>query len=166
MNGRKYPPNDMSRISSLTQPSFNMPTDHATVTFSNVWVPSTAMLGPLNRGLSIAQAFVHENRIRQAASSLGAAQYCIEESIKYARTRKPFGQELAKNQAITFPVVELAAQASMLELLILKTASRMDGMEGADVERELSGEIGMCNYYANRWVSCLILAQKRLSFLE
>lgn len=127
-----------------------MPTDHATVSFTNVWVPQTAILGTGGLGLSIAQAFVHENRIRQAASSLGAAQYCIEESIKYARSRKPFGQELARNQAITFPVVELAAQASMLELLILKTAWQMDGMEAREVERELSDKISVCNYYSNR----------------
>lgn len=127
-----------------------MPTDHATVSFKNVWVPNSAMLGTLGKGLSIAQGFVHENRIRQAASSLGAAQYCIEESIKYARTRKPFGQELARNQAITFPIVELATQASMLELLILKTASEMDQMDSRAIETELSDKVSMCNYYANR----------------
>ena len=47
--------------------TFNMPTDHATVSFSNVFVPSTAILGAPHSGLRVAQAFVHENRIRQAA---------------------------------------------------------------------------------------------------
>jgi hypothetical protein len=49
-----------------------MPTDHATVSIKDVWVPETALLGPIHNGLGVAQAFVHENRIRQAASSLGA----------------------------------------------------------------------------------------------
>src|SRR3546814_3060700 len=78
--------------------------------FTGVWVPDSARLGPEGGGLSIAQSFVHQNRIRQAASSLGAAVYCIEESVRYARTRKPFGEALAKNQAIQFPLVELATQ--------------------------------------------------------
>lgn len=127
-----------------------MPTDHATVTFDNVWIPATSLFGPLHHGLSVAQAFVHENRIRQAASSLGAAIYCINESITYARRRKPFGSELAHNQAIQFPLVELATQAEMLRLLIRKTATEMDAMDFKQVEWELSDRVSMCNYVANR----------------
>ncbi len=36
------------------------------------------------------------------------AVYCIEESVKYARAREPFGEELSRNQAIQWPLVELA----------------------------------------------------------
>ncbi|KAE9401750.1 putative acyl-CoA dehydrogenase [Gymnopus androsaceus JB14] len=130
--------------------TFNMPTDHATVSFTNVFVPDSAVFGPIDNGLAIAQSFVHENRIRQAASSLGAAVFCITESVKYARQRKPFGEELAKNQAIQFPLVELATQAEMLRLLIRKTAWEMDRMEQKEVERKISDKVSMCNYWANR----------------
>ncbi|HBR84235.1 MAG TPA: acyl-CoA dehydrogenase, partial [Erythrobacter sp.] len=82
----------------------NMPTDHPRLSVNDVWVPDSAILGREGGGLALAQSFVHQNRIRQAASSLGAAQYCIEQSVRYARTRKPFGEELAKNQAIQFPL--------------------------------------------------------------
>jgi acyl-CoA dehydrogenase len=51
-------------------------------------------------------------------SSLGAAEYCIEESIKYARTRKPFGKELSTNQAIQFPIVELATVSDVFFLSV------------------------------------------------
>ena len=132
--------------------TFNMPTDHPRMTFDNVWVPDSAMLGAEGRGLSLAQSFVHQNRIRQAASSLGAASFCVEESVKYARARKPFGEELARNQAIQFPLVELATQCEMLRMLIYKTAWEMDRMEHSAIERELSDKISMCNYWANRLV--------------
>ena len=132
--------------------TFNMPTDHPRMTFDNVWVPDSAMLGAEGRGLSLAQSFVHQNRIRQAASSLGAASFCVEESVKYARQRKPFGEELARNQAIQFPLVELATQCEMLRMLIYKTAWEMDRMEHSAIERELSDKISMCNYWANRLV--------------
>ncbi|CAG4906844.1 acyl-CoA dehydrogenase family protein [Paraburkholderia saeva] len=130
--------------------TFNMPTDHPRVSFTNVWVSEDALLGPLDGGLSVAQHFVHENRIRQAASSLGAADYCIRESVKYARVRKPFGQELARNQGIQFPLVELATQVEMLRLLIRKTAWEMDQMPKPEVERQLSDKVAMCNFWANR----------------
>ncbi len=130
--------------------TFNMPTDHPRLTFNNVWVPESAMLGEEGRGLALAQSFVHQNRIRQAASSLGAATFCVEESVKYARSRKPFGEALSKNQAIQFPLVELATQAEMLRLLIRKTAWDMDNMPHKEVEHRLSDKVSMCNYWANR----------------
>ncbi|SFR68545.1 acyl-CoA dehydrogenase [Marinobacter daqiaonensis] len=130
--------------------TFNMPTDHPRVSFTNVWVPDTAVFGPLDGGLAIAQHFVHENRIRQAASSLGAADFCIRESVKYARRRKPFGQELARNQGIQFPLVELATQVEMLRLLIRKTAWEMDQLSKPEVANQLSDKVSMCNYWSNR----------------
>ncbi|WP_417547746.1 acyl-CoA dehydrogenase family protein [Marinobacter segnicrescens] len=130
--------------------TFNMPTDHPRVSFTNVWVPEAAVFGPMDGGLAIAQHFVHENRIRQAASSLGAADYCIRESVKYARERKPFGQELARNQGIQFPMVELATQVEMLRLLIRKTAWEMDQMSKPEVAKQISDKVAMCNFWSNR----------------
>ncbi|MFN5509642.1 MAG: acyl-CoA dehydrogenase family protein, partial [Burkholderiales bacterium] len=132
--------------------TFNMPTDHPRVSFTNVWVPDSAMFGSEGAGLPLAQSFVHENRIRQAASSLGAAQFCVNESVKYARERAPFGKALATNQAIQFPLVELATQCEMLRLLIRKTAWEMDQMPHPEVEKKLSDKVSMCNYWANRLV--------------
>ncbi|WP_086619027.1 acyl-CoA dehydrogenase family protein [Erythrobacter tepidarius] len=132
--------------------TFNMPTDHPRLSVTNVWVPDSAILGQEGRGLALAQSFVHQNRIRQAASSCGAALYCIDESVKYARERKPFGEELARNQAIQFPLVELATQAEMLRLLIFKTAWEMDNMPHEEIERTISDKVSMCNYWANRLV--------------
>jgi len=132
--------------------TFNMPTDHPKVKYTDVWVPESAILGALDNGLAVAQHFVHENRIRQAASSLGAAQYCIDEAVKYARERKPFGKPLAVNQGIQFPLVELQTDAEMLRLLIYKTAAEMDSMSKPEVALRLSDKVSMCNYKANRLV--------------
>ena len=132
--------------------TFNMPTDHPRVSFTGVWVPDSALFGPLGGGLALAQHFVHENRIRQAASSLGAASFCIEEAVRYARARRPFGRPLAENQAVQFPLVELATQCEMLRQLIRKTAWEMDRMSKPEVEKKLSDKVSMCNYWANRLV--------------
>lgn len=128
--------------------TFNMPTDHAHVRFTNVEVDETQLFGELGRGLQIVQHFFNENRIRQAASSLGAAQYCINESVEYAKERKPFGKPLAVNQAIQFPLVDLQARASMLRSFIRETAWLMD-QDGAFT---VSDKISMANYQGNRLV--------------
>ncbi|HEX6394124.1 MAG TPA: acyl-CoA dehydrogenase family protein [Acidimicrobiales bacterium] len=126
--------------------TFNMPTDHGRISLTNVRVPHSAILGDEGRGLAVVQHFFNENRIRQAASSLGAAQYCISESVEYARERKPFGKPLAENQGIQFPLVELQTQCEMLRALIHKTAWLMDA-EGAFSQ---SQQVSMCNYWSNR----------------
>jgi acyl-CoA dehydrogenase len=132
--------------------TFNMPTDHPRLSLNGIWVPEDAYWGEIDRGLGIGQSFVHQNRIRQAASSLGAAVFCIEESVKYARQRKPFGKPLAENQAIQFPLVELATQCEMLRQLIRKTAWEMDRSDHKQIETTLSDKVSMCNYWANRLV--------------
>ena len=126
--------------------TFNMPTDHAHIRLTDVRVPHSAIFGGEGKGLQVVQHFFNENRIRQAASSLGAAQFCIDESVKYARERKPFGKALSANQAIQFPLVELQTQCEMLRALIHKTAWLMDE-HGAFSQ---SDKVSMCNYWANR----------------
>ena len=126
--------------------TFNMPTDHAHVSFTNIRVPDAAIFGGEGRGLQVVQHFFNENRIRQAASSLGAAQFCINESVEYAKLRRPFGKALATNQAIQFPLVELQTQCEMLRALIHKTAWMMDTYGAFSV----SDKVSMCNYWSNR----------------
>ena len=130
--------------------TFNMPTDHPRVSIKNVWVPDEAMWGTEGQGLRLGQSFVHQNRIRQAASSLGAAVYCVQESVKYARARKPFGQPLSDNQAIQWPLIELHTQCEMLRQLIRKTAWEIDRLPHREVERQVSDKVSMCNYIGNR----------------
>ncbi|HCC46483.1 MAG TPA: acyl-CoA dehydrogenase [Gammaproteobacteria bacterium] len=126
--------------------TFNMPTDHGTVSFNDVYVDNASIFGEEGHGLQIVQHFFNENRIRQAASSLGAAQYCINESVKYAQERKPFGKPLSTNQGIQFPLVELNTTAAMLRALIHKTAWQMDKYGAFSV----SDQVSMCNYIGNR----------------
>jgi alkylation response protein AidB-like acyl-CoA dehydrogenase len=132
---------------------FNMPTDHAEVTLAGVRVPDSAILGELGRGLDCAQLFIHENRIRQAASSLGAAQFCIDESIRYAKDRIMFGKPLADYQGIQWQLVELQTDAEFLRNTIYKTAWQMDqAADGASTEAKMSvtDKVSMVNYRGNQ----------------
>ena len=128
--------------------TFNMPTDHGEVELDNVRVPADAVLGELDRGLEVGQTFLHENRIRQAASSLGAAQYCIDRAVAYAGERSVFGKPLAVNQAVQWPLVELQTEAQMVRLLVYYAASHLDGNH----HMEVSDKVSMANYRANRLV--------------
>ena len=127
--------------------TFNMPTDHAEVTLTDVRVGPEAVFGEVGQGLYLAQHFVHENRIRQAASSLGAGQFCVDEAVRYANERITWGKPLAVNQGIQFPLVELHTEAAMLRQLIRETAWRLDQQH----HLEVTHQVAMCNYRANRF---------------
>jgi acyl-CoA dehydrogenase len=128
--------------------TFNMPSDHGEVELHDVAVPDDAVLGEVDRGLEVAQTFLHENRIRQAASSLGAAQYCIDRAVAYARDRVVFGKPLSVNQAVQWPLVELQTEAQMVRLLVRYAAWHLD----RNHHLEVSDKVSMANYRANRLV--------------
>jgi acyl-CoA dehydrogenase len=128
--------------------TFNMPTDHGEVELKDVRVPNEAVLGEVGRGLEVGQTFLHENRIRQAASSLGAAQYCIDRAVGYANDRSVFGKPLSVNQAVQWPLVELQTEAQMVRLLVYYAATQLDDNH----HMEVSDKVSMANYRANRLV--------------
>ena len=128
--------------------TFNMPSDAAEVKLQNVRVPADAILGEEGRGLAPANTFTHENRIRQAASGVGAAQFCISESVEYAKQRRVFGKPLWLNQAIQFPLAELQTECEMVRNLVYKTAWHLDRNQHMDV----TDKVSMCNYRGNRLV--------------
>ena len=126
--------------------TFNMPTDHAEVTLREVRVTDDAILGEEGRGLELAQRFVHENRIRQAASSLGAAAYCIDEAVRWARERTVWGKPLWRNQGIQFPLAELWTDCALVRGLVRSTAAELDRRH----HMEVTHLVAMANYRANR----------------
>ncbi len=128
--------------------TFNMPTDHAEVRMTDVCVPHSALVHEEGEGLTLAQHFVHENRIRQAASGVGAAQFCIDESVAYAQERHTWGEPLSSRQAIQFPLAELHTECEMVRGLVYKTAWHLDQQH----HMQVSHMVSMANYRANRLV--------------
>jgi acyl-CoA dehydrogenase len=130
--------------------TFNMPTDHAEVELVDVRVPGDAVLGEEGLGLATALFFVHENRLRQAASGVGAADYCVRESVAFAKERITFGKPLAERQAIQWPLAELATDVQLLRTFVRAVAREMD--TGGDRVSGLSDKVSMANFRANRLV--------------
>jgi alkylation response protein AidB-like acyl-CoA dehydrogenase len=126
--------------------TFNMPTDHAEVSLKEVRVGDDAILGEPELGLALAQRFVHENRIRQAASSLGAALFCIDEAVEWARERVVWGRPLWRNQGIQFPLAELWTECELVRGLVRRTAQELDRHH----HMEVTHLVAMANYRANR----------------
>lgn len=123
-----------------------MPTDHAEVELDAVEVDDDAVLGEVGKGLALARHFVVENRIRQAASSVGAARYCIERSVDRARERVTFGSPLSERQAIQWQLAELHTEAEMVRGLVHRVAWLADRHD----KFSILDKVAMANFRANR----------------
>jgi short-chain 2-methylacyl-CoA dehydrogenase len=81
------------------------------LTFEDVRVPEQNLLGERGRGYANFLRILDEGRIAIAALSTGAAQGCVDESVKYAREREAFGQPIGRHQAIEFTIARMEARA-------------------------------------------------------
>lgn len=70
------------------------------LTFDDVRVPETAILGSFGQGYKIAAGFLNEGRIGIAAQQLGIAQGCFDATIPYTLERIQFGQPIFNFQVI------------------------------------------------------------------
>ncbi|MDI3315602.1 MAG: acyl-CoA dehydrogenase family protein [Mycobacterium sp.] len=81
------------------------------LSFVDVRVPEENLLGERGRGYANFLRILDEGRIALAALSTGAAQGCVDESVKYAGEREAFGQPIGRYQHIEFTIARMEARA-------------------------------------------------------
>ena len=81
------------------------------LSFDDVRVPQENLLGERGCGYANFLRILDEGRIAIAALSVGAAQGCVDECVKYSKEREAFGQPIGRNQAIAFKIARMEARA-------------------------------------------------------
>ncbi len=104
--------------------------DTHSLMFQDVKVPKENRIGEDGFGFTFAMNTLNGGRIGIASQALGIASGALELSIKYAKERKAFGQEIAKHQAIQFKLADMATKIDAARLLCLQAAQLKD--EGKD----------------------------------
>ncbi|AYA24415.1 acyl-CoA dehydrogenase [Rhodococcus gordoniae] len=95
------------------------------LTFADVRVPEENLLGERGRGYANFLRILDEGRIAIAALSTGAAQGCVDESVKYAKEREAFGSPIGNNQAIAFKIARMEARAHAARTAYYDAAAAM-----------------------------------------
>ena len=106
------------------------------LSFNNVRVPADNLLGERGRGYANFLQTLDEGRIAVAALSVGAAQGCLDESLKYAKERKTFGKPIGNHQSIAFKIAEMQARTHIARLAYYHAAALMDS--GKDFKAQAS----------------------------
>nr|WP_106783459.1 acyl-CoA dehydrogenase [Lysinibacillus timonensis] len=92
------------------------------ITFENMKIPASQLLGEENHGFKIAMANLDIGRIGIAAQALGIAEAALEASVEYAKGRIQFGKPIAKQQGVGFKLADMATAVEAAKLLVYKAA--------------------------------------------
>jgi short/branched chain acyl-CoA dehydrogenase len=93
--------------------------------FDDCRVPAENLLGERGRGYAQFLSILDEGRIAIAALSVGLAQGCVDESVRYAREREAFGAPIGSYQAIQFKIADMEARAHTARLAYYAAAAKL-----------------------------------------
>jgi alkylation response protein AidB-like acyl-CoA dehydrogenase len=93
--------------------------------FDDCRVPAENLLGERGRGYAQFLSILDEGRVAIAALSVGLAQGCVDESVRYAREREAFGNPIGSYQAIQFKIADMEARAHTGRLAYYAAAAKM-----------------------------------------
>jgi len=116
------------------------------VTFDDVRVPVTDLVGEEGRGFRYLLDGLNPERILVASEALGIGYAALRRAVRYASDRVVYGHPIGKNQAIAFPLAESHARLHAASLVIREAAWRYDqGLpcgEHANMAKWLAAEAG------------------------
>lgn len=119
------------------------------LSFDDVRVPQENLLGERGRGYANFLRILDEGRIAIAALSVGAAQGCVDESVKYAKEREAFGAAIGSYQAIAFKIARMEARAHVARTAYYDAAALMLAgkpfKKAASVAKLVASEAAMDN---------------------
>jgi len=96
------------------------------LSFNNVRVPLTNLVGQENRGFYHVLEFFDESRIEIGAQALGIAQGAFNRALAYTKERTQFGKKLAEFQATQHKLADMAAKIETARLIVYKSAWNFD----------------------------------------
>jgi short-chain 2-methylacyl-CoA dehydrogenase len=102
--------------------------------FDDVRVPAANLVGERGRGYAQFLSILDEGRVAIAALSVGLAQGCVDESVRYAHDRQAFGHNIGSYQAIQFKIADMEARAHTARLAYYAAAAKM--LKGQPFKKE------------------------------
>ena len=108
------------------------------LSFDNLRVPNTNILGEVDKGFAIANERLSRQRIPYAAQCIAPAVKAHEMAIDYAKQRETFGAPLASRQAIQWMLVDNEIDIRQATLMTLAAAAKADRGEPFRMEAGLA----------------------------
>ena len=111
---------------------------HAQVSFTNVRVPISNLLGAQGEGFALAQARLGPGRIHHCMRAIGMAERALSLMIKRTIGRKTFGKELVQQGVIQEWIAQARIDIEQARLLVLKAAWMIDNVGAKGARKEIA----------------------------
>lgn len=98
----------------------------AELSFDDVIVPASALVGDEGKGFRYAMQALDKGRISVAAACVGIVQACLETAVDYATTRHQFGKPIASYQLVQDMIAEISVDADAARLLTWRAADLLE----------------------------------------
>jgi alkylation response protein AidB-like acyl-CoA dehydrogenase len=98
----------------------------AQVIFEDCRVPVAHRVGAEGDGFRFAMAGLDGGRLNIGACSLGGAQRCLDEAVKYTKERQQFGQPVADFQNTQFMLADMATDLEAARALLYLAAAKVN----------------------------------------
>jgi alkylation response protein AidB-like acyl-CoA dehydrogenase len=108
--------------------------DTRELSFGDCRVPEANLLGEVGRGYAQFLRILDEGRIAIAALSVGLAQGCIDESLRYVDEREAFGHKISEYQVLQFKLADMEARTHVARLAYYHAAALLT--EGRPFKKE------------------------------
>ena len=118
--------------------------DTASLMFENCKVDEENIVWEIGKGFKFAMQTLNGGRIGIASQAVGIAEGALDASIKYAKSRRAFGTEIANHQAIQFKLADMSTKIEAAKLLTLQAAALKDA------GRPYIKEAAMAKVYASK----------------
>ena len=96
------------------------------LSFNNVRVPVSHLVGKENRGFYQVLEFFDESRIEIAAQALGIAEGAFDRALAYTKQREQFGKKLAQFQVTQHKLADMITKIETAKLIVYKAAWNFD----------------------------------------
>jgi len=100
--------------------------DTCYVTFEDVFVPETHLLGERGQGWRYFMEILDAGRIGIGAMALGLAEGAYEKALEYARERKTFGKPIGSHQGVAFMLADMKVEIEAARHLLYHAARLKD----------------------------------------
>jgi alkylation response protein AidB-like acyl-CoA dehydrogenase len=98
----------------------------AELSFADVRVPASALVGAEGQGFKIAMGSLDKGRVSVAAGCVGIVQGCLEAVVSYSLERQQFGRQLATFQMVQDMIAEISVDADAARLLTWRAADLIE----------------------------------------